>query len=129
MSNVELDEQEEKPLDPAMENVRRKMVRLQLVSAGIMGVLLMAVLVTIGYKLTRSSAPAAAPVTAGGLAIPSDQPLKAMANLPAGFVIDNTSLSGAQILFTGRLADGKRKALVFDIAVGRIVADIDIAGN
>ncbi|MBN9033333.1 MAG: hypothetical protein BGO05_05640 [Rhizobiales bacterium 63-7] len=129
MSNVEPDEQEEKPLDPAMENVRRKMVRLQLVSAGIMGVLLMAVLVTIGYKLTRSSAPAAAPVTAGGLAIPSDQPLKAMANLPAGFVIDNTSLSGAQILFTGRLADGKRKALVFDIAVGRIVADIDIAGN
>ena len=129
MSNVEPDEQEEKPLDPAMENVRRKMVRLQLVSAGIMGVLLMAVLVTIGYKLTRSSAPAAAPVTAGGLAIPSDQPLKAMVNLPAGFVIDNTSLSGAQILFTGRLADGKRKALVFDIAVGRIVADIDIAGN
>ena len=129
MSNVEPDEQEEKPLDPAMENVPRKMVRLQLVSAGIMGVLLMAVLVTIGYKLTRSSAPAAAPVTAGGLAIPSDQPLKAMANLPAGFVIDNTSLSGAQILFTGRLADGKRKALVFDIAVGRIVADIDIAGN
>ncbi len=129
MSNVEPDEQEEKPLDPAMENVRRKMVRLQLVSAGIMGVLLMAVLVTIGYKLTRSSAPAAAPVTAGGLAIPSDQPLKAVANLPAGFVIDNTSLSGAQILFTGRLADGKRKALVFDIAVGRIVADIDIAGN
>ncbi|MDG3576290.1 hypothetical protein P7F60_07820 [Rhizobium sp. YJ-22] len=129
MSNVEPDEQEEKPLDPAMENVRRKMVRLQLVSAGIMGVLLMAVLVTIGYKLTRSSAPAAAPVTAGGLAIPSDEPLKAMANLPAGFVIDNTSLSGAQILFTGRLADGKRKALVFDIAVGRIVADIDIAGN
>ncbi len=129
MSNVEPDEQEEKPLDPAMENVRRKMVRLQLVSAGIMGVLLMAVLVTIGYMLTRSSAPAAAPVTAGGLAIPSDQPLKAVANLPAGFVIDNTSLSGAQILFTGRLADGKRKALVFDIAVGRIVADIDIAGN
>lgn len=129
MSNVELDEQEEKPLDPAMENVRRKMVRLQLVSAGIMGVLLMAVLVTIGYKLTRSSAPAAAPVTAGGLAIPSDQPLKAVANLPAGFTVDQTSLSGGQILFTGHLADGKRKALIFDVTVGRIVADIDIAGN
>ncbi len=36
-----------------MENVRRKMVRLQLVSAGVMLVMLMAVLGAIVYKLTR----------------------------------------------------------------------------
>ena len=129
MSNADLDEQEEKPLDPAMENVRRKMVKLQLVSGGIMGVLLLAVLATIGYKVTRSSAPAPATTASQGLAIHSDQPLKATASLPAGFSVESADLSGSQILFYGRMADGARKAFVFDAGIGRIVADIDIAGQ
>ena len=127
-SNADLDEQEEKPLDPAMENVRRKMVKLQLVSGGIMGVLLLAVLATIGYKVTRSSAPAPVAAAPGGF-IPSDQPLKATASLPDGFAIESADLSGSQILFYGRMADGIRKAFVFDAGVGRIVAEIDIAGQ
>ncbi len=44
MTAIEPDDQDDKPLDPAMENVRRKMVKLQLVSAGVMLVMLMAVL-------------------------------------------------------------------------------------
>jgi len=127
MSNVEPDEQEEKPLDPVMENVRRKMVRLQLVSAGIMGVMLMAVLAAIVYKVTQRAPET--PVASSGFSVPSEQPLAATVALPAGFVVENTSLSGNQILFYGRLADGQRKALVFDATVGRIVADIAITGN
>ena len=127
MSNVEPDEQEEKPLDPVMENVRRKMVRLQLVSAGIMGVMLMAVLAAIVYKVTQRAPET--PVASSGFSVPSEQPLAATVALPAGFVVENTSLSGNQILFYGRLADGQRKALVFDATVGRIVADITVAGN
>ncbi|PWE57076.1 hypothetical protein DEM27_05385 [Metarhizobium album] len=127
MSNVEPDEQEEKPLDPVMENVRRKMVRLQLVSAGIMGVMLMAVLAAIVYKVTQRTPET--PVASSGLSVPSEQPLAATVALPSGFVVENTSLSGNQILFYGRLADGQRKALVFDATVGRIVADIAITGN
>ena len=105
------------------------MVKLQLVSGGIMGVLLLAVLATIGYKVTRSSAPAPATTASQGLAIPSDQPLKATASLPAGFSVESADLSGSQILFYGRMADGARKAFVFDAGIGRIVADIDIAGQ
>ncbi|MET0358130.1 MAG: hypothetical protein ABW055_01710 [Pararhizobium sp.] len=126
MSLHEPDEQDEKPLDPVMENVRRKMIRLQLVSAGVMLVMLMAVLGAIVYKVTRPSAtPSLANTTAG---VPSDAPLTATATLPQGFEITGTSLSGGQILFFGTLA-GVRKALVFDIAANRIVADISVPAN
>ena len=60
MSNIENDDQEDKPLDPVMENVRRKMMRLQLVSGGIMLLMFMAVLAAIVYKInTRESKPEA----------------------------------------------------------------------
>ena len=128
MSNVEPDDQEEKPLDPAMENVRRKMVMLQLVSGGIMMVMFMAVLGTIVYKVTRPEGPQQV-VTGSGISVPADQPIVAAALLPPGFTVVSTSLSNNQILFYGTLGDGRRKALVFDLSVGRIVADITLTGN
>jgi hypothetical protein len=53
MSQVNQDDLEEKPLDPDMEKVRRKMVRLLAVSIGIMFIGLMAVLGAIVYKFTQ----------------------------------------------------------------------------
>ena len=131
MSNIENDDQEDKPLDPVMENVRRKMMRLQLVSGGIMFLMFMAVLVAIVYKInTRESKPeAAVSSSANGLAVPSDAPVKATAALPDGFTVSAVSQSGGQVLFYGVMADGARKAFVFDIAAGRTVAEIDIKGN
>ena len=41
---------EDKPLDPMVENVRRRMMRLMVVSIGIMMIGLMAVLGSIVYK-------------------------------------------------------------------------------
>ncbi|THV15424.1 hypothetical protein [Rhizobium rhizophilum] len=121
---------EDKPLDPVMEGVRRKMVKLQLISGGIMAVLFLAVLVSIVYKLTRDEGgtqPATA--TAPSFAVPSDQPLSLTANLPAGFRVVQTSLSGSQMLIYGEMASGERKALVFDLALGRIIADVTLAGD
>lgn len=122
------DEQEEKPLDPAMESVRRKMIKLQLVSGGIMLLMFMAVLAAIVYKITRTDE-TVQPASPSSLAIPSDQPISATASLPAGFTVLSTDLSGSQILFYGAMADGTRKALVFDLSVGRIIADIAVAGD
>jgi hypothetical protein len=122
------DEQEEKPLDPAMENVRRKMVRLQIVSGAIMFVSLMAVFGAVVYKVTRTE-PSQTTATAGSSGVPSDAPMNSTASLPLGFKIEQTSLSGGQILFYGTDINGKRKALVFDIKAGRIVADITLSGN
>jgi hypothetical protein len=126
MAHIEQDE-DEKPLDPAMENVRRKMVRLQLVSAGIMGVMLMAVLAAVVYKVTQTPGKPAS--VSGPLSVPSDQPLSVRAALPDGFTVDNTSLSDGQVLFFGHMTDGARKAFVFDIATGRIIADIDVGSR
>lgn len=127
MSLPEPDEQDEKPLDPVMENVRRKMIRLQLVSAGVMLVMLMAVLGAIVYKLTRPAVAPPGTLEAGAaLAVPADAPLSAAADLPDGFAISHVSLSGGQVLFFGALPGGARKAFVFDIAAGRIVADIAV---
>lgn len=128
MADIEPDDQDEKPLDPAMENVRRKMVKLQLVSGGIMLLMFMAVLAAIVYKVTRPDGGERL-VAQPGLAIPADQPIVAAALLPPGFTVLSTDLSNNQILFYGTTTDGTRKALVFDLSVGRIVADVTVAGN
>ncbi|NOV18952.1 hypothetical protein E5S70_23195 [Ensifer adhaerens] len=127
MTATATDDQEDKPLDPAMENVRRKMVRLQLVSAGVMLVMLMAVLGTIVYKLTRTDEKAQAQSAA--IAVPSEAPVNAVAALPAGFTVTNVALSGSQVLFYGNLPGAEPRAIVFDIAAGRIVADITVRTN
>ncbi|MBW8285857.1 MAG: hypothetical protein K0M55_19890 [Rhizobium sp.] len=128
MAHLDDDEQEDKPLDPAMESVRRKMIKLQLVSGGIMMLMFMAVLAAIVYKVTRPDG-TEKPVASSGLAIPADQPLSLTAALPAGFSITSTALSNNQILFYGTTTDGTRKALVFDLSVGRIIADVTLTGN
>lgn len=127
MTAIEPDDQEDKPLDPAMENVRRKMVKLQLVSAGVMLVMLMAVLGTIVYKLTRTDA--SAPVQSAAAVVPSEAPVNAVAALPAGFTVTNVALSGSQVLFYGNLPGSEPRAIVFDIGAGRIVADITVRTN
>ena len=127
MTAIEPDDQEEKPLDPAMESVRRKMVRLQIVSGAIMFVSLMAVFGAVVYKVTRP-APAGAPAVASN-GVPTDSPVSGTVSLPAGFAVQSTSLSGSQILFYGETAEGKSKALVFDLRTGRTVADVSVAGN
>ncbi|MFN3363682.1 hypothetical protein ACQKP1_15050 [Allorhizobium sp. NPDC080224] len=130
MAHIDDENPEDKPLDPVMEGVRRKMVKLQLISGGIMAVLFLAVLVSIFYKLTRDEG-GAEPVatTSQPFAVPSDQPLSLTANLPAGFRVVQTSLSGSQMLIYGETADGARKAYVFDLSLGRIIADVTLAGN
>lgn len=121
MTNLEPDDQEEKPLDPALESVRRKMVRLQIVSAAVMVVSLMAVFGAVVYKTMRAPAK---PAGAAASNIPSDAPVSVTATLPQGFTVQSTALSGNQVLFYGTLSSGQRQAVVFDYGIGRIVATI-----
>jgi hypothetical protein len=118
-------EDQEQPLDPAMDRIRRKMVLLIVVSGGILFVCFMAVLGAIVYKVSQRPAAPTAPIASGGFAVPSDHPLAATAALPAGFNIQDVSLSGSQLVFYG-LLDGDQKVFIFDLAVGRIVADVTV---
>jgi hypothetical protein len=99
----------EKPLDPAMERVRRKLARLMVVSIGIMLIGLMAVLGAVVYKSAGSG-------DSGG-------PSEAVIDLPDGFEISGTAISDTRILFTGTDADGTRRALSYDAQTGNIVAN------
>ncbi|EUB97423.1 hypothetical protein PMI07_000999 [Rhizobium sp. CF080] len=125
MPQPEIEEKEE-PLDPAMERIRRKMVLLILVSGGILFVCFMAVLGAIVYKVAQRPAKPEAIASTGGFSVPAGQPLAATAELPPGFVVQGVSLSGSQILFYGLLT-GDQKVLIYDIAAGRIVADVTVA--
>ncbi|PDT38238.1 hypothetical protein CO652_20110 [Rhizobium sp. H4] len=127
MTAIEPDDQEEKPLDPAMESVRRKMVRLQIVSGAIMFVSLMAVFGAVVYKTMREPKDTAAAAAASG--VPSEAPLAATVSLPLGFKVQSTSFSAGQILFYGETVEGKGKALIFDLRSGRTVADLTVTGN
>ncbi|AYD01993.1 hypothetical protein [Neorhizobium sp. NCHU2750] len=118
-------EDQEQPLDPAMEKIRRKMVRLQLISGGIFLVCFMAVIAAIVYKISLRPAAPATTATTAGYAVPADGPLAATAALPPGFDIQQVSLSGNQILFYGAL-NGMPKVYIFDLSVQRIVADVTV---
>ena len=122
MSTVNDDDLDEKPLDPDMEKVRRKMVRLLAVSIGVMFIGLMAVLGAIVYKFTQSGETTA--VAGSSMVVPSDAPVEAVAALPAGFVIESVSLDEARVGFFGRASDGSRRLIIHDTSTGRIVGDI-----
>jgi hypothetical protein len=124
MTSLKPGDQDEKPLDPAMENVRRKMVRLMIVSGTVMVVSLMAVFGAIVYKAMRPAAKSPA-----AMGVPSDAPASASVALPAGFVVQLTSLSGTQMLFYGVAASGQRQAIVFDYATGHVVATVSLSAN
>ncbi|MCZ4074173.1 MULTISPECIES: hypothetical protein [Agrobacterium] len=130
MTQIEQDEQEDKPLDPAMEKVRRKMIRLQIVSGSVMFISLMAVFGAVVYKAMGPSKAVQTQGEAPNLAVPTGNgPLAVTASLPQGFTIDNVSYSGGDMLFYGRLANGTRKALVFNVAAGRFLADVTVDGQ
>ncbi|GAB1583205.1 hypothetical protein [Phyllobacterium phragmitis] len=122
-----LEDDREPPLDPAMERVRRKMMRLLAVSIGIMLIGLMAVLVAVVYKVNRSDEPqtpeprsdipgqeAAAPVPPA--IIESEIPLA------PGTRLLSQSLSGDHVSLETLLPDGGTEIVVYDFRTSRIIA-------
>ena len=106
--------QEEEPLDPAVEAIRVKMVRLLAISGGIMMLGLMAVLISIVYKVTQDSSPA--PKAATAMASTNNEIV-----IPAGAEVVATSQSGGRITLTLRLQDGATAIQVHD-ASGALIA-------
>lgn len=120
------DDDEEKPLDPAVENVRRKLIRFMLVNLGILGVALIAVVGAIVYK-SRTATPE--PVVAGSsLVAPADGGLvEGDIALPAGSRIVSQSLSGDRVSLYVEGQGGERSLYIYDVAAGRMVARFAIS--
>ena len=110
------DRDEEEPLDPAAERLRRKMVRLLIVSGGIMLLGLIAVFAALVYKLGMLG-PGDAATTA------SRDPfwaavVQAPIALPPGARLLSADLDGNRALLTVE-ADGASTLILLDLATGK----------
>ena len=107
---------EEKPLDPAAERVRRKLVRFMAINLGILFLALMAVVAALVYK---SMTVAPEPV-ANASGVPSDT-MSGRIALPAGARLLSHGLSGDRLSLHVALAGGGEAILIYDTAQGGIV--------
>ena len=98
---------EEEPLDPAVEAVRVKMVRLLAISGGIMMLGLMAVLLSIVYKVTRDVDPKASVETIAR---------QADLDIPRGARVMQANRDGKSLVLTLRLPDNSTQILVYNLA-------------
>jgi hypothetical protein len=122
MARPVLDDEEEKPLDPAVEKVRRKLVRFVAINLGLLFFALMAVVAALVYK-SRTAPPPAEVVEQ----TPSPEGVaEGQVALPAGARIVSQSLSGDRLSLQLELADGGRAIYLYDVAAQRVIAKFAI---
>ncbi|MCO5064749.1 MAG: fimbrial protein [Rhizobiaceae bacterium] len=126
MTNPAFDTDDEKPLDPAVEKVRRKMIRFMGINLGLLFVALMAVVGAIVYK-SRIATPTTAEPQA--LAVPAGAPLEGTIALPKGARVLSQSLSGDKISLLVEEAAGTQAIYVFDLGSNRMAGRFEIAPN
>lgn len=120
------DDRDEKPLDPAVERVRRKLVRFVGINLGLLFLALMAVALAIVYKsrtpetAEAARAPSEIPVPVGAT------PVEADIVLPAGAKVLSQSLSGNRVTLLAELADGSQAIFLFDLAERRLVGRLSV---
>lgn len=131
------DEPVEPPLDPAMERVRRKMIRLLAVSIGVMLIGLMAVLIAVVYKINRAPETPSAEETRSDIPgqtvaepVKPEPPklIESQINLPAGTRLLSQSLSGDLLSMETLLPDGGTELIIYDYRQSRVVGRIKL-GN
>lgn len=115
------DNSEDQPLDPAVERVRRRMVRLMAVSIGIMMTGLMAVLGAIVYKIGQTGSEDEIMVSQGGTIAGQGN-----IELNDGSAIVSSSLDGNRILLHIQTTGGDNALLVYSLTEGRVIARIAV---
>ena len=120
MTKPKIDDEEEKPLDPAVEKVRRKLVRFVGINLALLFLALMAVVGAVVYK-SRTLEPAS---IAGGDIPAPEGTVEAEIALPAGAKI--VSLSGNRVAIDAELADGSRTIFIYDFTERRMIGRLEI---
>ncbi|MEM8877125.1 MAG: fimbrial protein [Pseudomonadota bacterium] len=111
-----MDDDEEPPLDPAAEKLRRKLTRLLVGSFGIMGLGFVAVFIAILYRTgVFGDAEAVPPLAASGASA------SASIAIEAGESVVSSDLDGNRILLRVRNASGAESLILFDASVGQVV--------
>lgn len=125
MQNHDDDNIDEKPLDPVMEKVRRKMVRLLGVSLGVMFIGVMAVLAAVVYKI-RSGDDAEVPLEKVQMMSAVNFAEKMDVILPLGFKVDGFNLDGARGAIHGKGSDGISRILLVDLTNGEVISTLTL---
>lgn len=131
MATLRPDSADEKPLDPAVERVRARLVRFAVINIGILFVAVMVVLAAIVYKTTQLGKEPAAPAASNTTAPPIGEAVEGRIAIPAGARIVSQSLSGTLLSLQLQGGDGQGSILVFDTGRGRVVGryTIEQGGN
>lgn len=129
MTRPAFDDEEEKPLDPAVEKVRKKLVRFVAVNLGLLFLALMAVLAAIVYK-TRTEAPAAPEAPIADIPLPAGGGmLEGEIALPSGARIVSQALSGNRLSLDVELPGGSRAIFLYDVAERRMIGRFDVSAR
>ena len=123
MAGAHASEDEEKPLDPAVENVRRKLLRFMAINLGLLFAALMIVVAAIVYKsMTAEPAPPVA-----GLTPPADGGMiEGTIPLPAGARIVSQSLSGERLTLHVEEPGGQSSIYLYNLAARRLAGRFSI---
>ncbi|KQU72852.1 fimbrial protein [Aminobacter sp. DSM 101952] len=123
MSRPDIDE-EDKPLDPSVERVRRKLIRFFIINLGLLFIALMAVIGGVVYKSRTATPPAS--VAGGDIKVPAGSQISGEIMLPAGAKVMSQALSGNRISIDAELADGSRTIFLYDIAERRLIGQFAV---
>ena len=119
MARPALDDEHDKPLHPAAERLRPKLVRFVAINLGLLFIALMAVVGALVYKSVTVTPPAD---SAAGIEVPSPEGvIEGQIPVPSGARIVSQSLSGNRISLSLELPDGGRAVHVYDMTSKRIV--------
>ncbi|TKT75342.1 hypothetical protein [Aquamicrobium sp. LC103] len=119
------DEEQEKPLDPAVENVRRKLIRFMVINLGVLFIALMAVVAAIVYRTATRETPSAE--AASQVPSPAESPAAAgEIALPAGARILGQALSGNRLSLQVELASGRQAIFIYDTVERRILGRFEV---
>lgn len=121
MAGEALDDTGEKPLDPAAERVRRKLVRFMAINLAILFAAVMAVVLAVVYRSVTASGPETPPLSD----VPGE-PIAGAIPLPAGARIVSQSLSGDRLAIDTELSGGGRAIFIYDLRARRVVGRFDV---
>lgn len=121
MADPELEE-DDKPLDPAVERVRQKLVRFMTVNLAILFAAIMVVVGALTYKrvfLAPKPAVDQGALAGNGSRVPSGPEIAGEIVLPQGARILLQSLADGKALLAVEAADGGRSLVYYDLETGR----------
>jgi len=120
--------EEEEPLDPVMERVRVKMVRLLSISIGLMLLALITVLGAVVYKISQDAGQeeALTPAPVAGEGNPVRAPLQETIRLdiPDGSSVLSSRIDGTRMLLDLRLENGAREFWVLEMQTGNVISRV-----